>query len=316
MISPILLITFNRLEYTKKTFEPIRRAKPPRLYLASDGPREHVQGEDKTVQEIRDWLLNNVDWECEVYTRFLDKNSGGCEQGVTGAVTWFFSREKEGIVLEDDCVASSSFFVFCDELLERYREDKRIWHITGSSGNFIRYTNESYYFSKIMCCWGWASWADRWQYFKLDISDYDEKYILNLSDNMAVRNVWSDMLAYQKRKSPTWDYAWAFLIIQHNGLCAVPYKNLVSNIGEIGVHYKSSSEELNRKVFELAEIIHPNQIEVLPEYEGYLIELCEKEQKKLQKRYYKHWYERIFSVKNFGRHKIITVVGIKIKKRI
>lgn len=311
MISPVLLVTFNRLEYTKKTFESIRRARPPRLYLASDGPREHIEGEDKIVREIRDWLLNNVDWECEVYTRFLDKNSGGCAYGVSGAITWFFSKEKEGIVLEDDYVASSSFFGFCDELLDKYRDNKSIWSIAGISNGLTSKDGSTYHFSYIMNCWGWAGWADRWQYFDLSLLNYKKENMKKIIHNDLILEFYEEKLLQTKKyKDKSWAYPWTFKILEQGGLCINPYKNLVMNIGEIGVN-NNGKTGLYVQTEELGEIVHPEKIAVHSDYEDCLYKTVKNEK---NKDFYKHWHEKIFSVRSRGgRYKILTLLGMQIK---
>ncbi len=139
MKTAVLLITFNRLDYVKESLKAIAKAKPPRLYIASDGPRPDKIGEKEQVQAVRDYVLSHIDWKCEVFTRFLEKNSGGCKNGVSGAVTWFFENEPEGIILEDDCVANPSFFPYCEKLLKKYRDNKNVWHIAGDAPNRNRY---------------------------------------------------------------------------------------------------------------------------------------------------------------------------------
>ncbi len=201
MKKAVLFITFNRLDYVKETFEQIRLAKPPRFYIASDGPRENVEGEAEKVQEIRDYILSNIDWDCEVKTRFLEKNTGGCAYGVSGAITWLFEHEDDGIILEDDCVPSQSFFTYCEEILDKYKDDKRIWHITGYAPVDDVNIKESYYFSKIQHCWGWASWADRWKFFTLDLKDYDRKNLKKFSENKDVQRYWSNILNMMQKKS-------------------------------------------------------------------------------------------------------------------
>ena len=311
MKKAVLLITFNRLDYLQEVFEAIKLAQPPRLYLASDGPRESVEGEKEVVERIRKWLLDNVTWECEVKTRFLDKNSGGCAYGVSGAVTWFFENEEDGIILEDDCVPNQSFFKYCEELLDKYKDDKRVWHIAGSADNSYKsFSNESYYFSPFMHCWGWASWADRWKYFNLDLKDYDKNIIYKIFKSNKIRDYWLNILDFiQEKPSFTWDYQWALIIIENKGLCIVPYINLISNIGLIGEHYIGGySEGLNIKTQELGEIVHPKVMsfnkDAIKSYEKYINEKFG---------LYKHWWQKIFSVLNYGKYKIITILGIKIK---
>ena len=106
----VLFLVFNRLDTTKEVFESIKEAKPPRLYIAADGARESINGEDKRVEEIRDYILENIDWGCEVKTLFRNENLG-CKMAVSGAIDWFFENEEMGIILEDDCLPSQSFFL-------------------------------------------------------------------------------------------------------------------------------------------------------------------------------------------------------------
>ena len=104
----VLFLVFNRPDTTKRVFEAIRQAKPPRLYVASDGPREGKLGEVERVKAVRA-IATAVDWPCEVEILFRDKNLG-CKHAVSSALTWFFENEEQGIILEDDCLPSQSFF--------------------------------------------------------------------------------------------------------------------------------------------------------------------------------------------------------------
>ena len=121
----VLFLVFNRLDTTKQVFEAIRQAKPPRLYIAADGVREAKDGEDEKVKAVRDYITSNIDWECEVKTLFREQNFG-CKMAVSGAIDWFFQNEEMGIILEDDCLPSQSFFWFCQDLLEKYKNDTRV----------------------------------------------------------------------------------------------------------------------------------------------------------------------------------------------
>lgn len=263
MKKAVLFLTFNRLDTTRRVFEEIKKARPPRLYLASDGARENKDGEKETVQKIRSFILNNIDWECEIKTLFRDKNLG-CGKAVSGAITWFFSQEEDGIILEDDCLPHQSFFKYCEELLEYYKKDKRVWHISGNQfvPNFDN--GASYYFAKIQHVWGWASWADRWQEYEFDLSIYDKENIRKFSENKRVVDYWLDVFDKVKRGTiNTWDYQWTFKIIEKDGLCINPSKNLVSNIGfrEDGTHTSDKYNPLaNLPIFEISEIIHPKNV--------------------------------------------------------
>ena len=129
---PILLIVFNRLENTKRVFDAIKKAKPQKLYISSDGPREDIKDEKKLVLRIRKFLLDSIDWECETKTLFHETNQG-CKLAPEKAISWFFENEEKGIILEDDCVPSLDFFKYATELLDFYVNDLRVFGISGTN---------------------------------------------------------------------------------------------------------------------------------------------------------------------------------------
>jgi len=262
--TPILFLIFKRLDTTQQVFEQIRKAKPPKLYIAADGPRKNIEGEVEKCKAVREYVLSNIDWDCKVKTLFREKNLG-CGRAVSQAITWFFEQEEKGIILEDDVVPSLSFFWFCEELLERYKSDMRIWRIGGCNfqdGN--KRGDGDYYFSAISHIWGWASWANRWKF-----NDFELK---NINDDRFIENYWKGSASkYWKRifwkmknkEFDTWDYQWLFTMWYHRGLGISPNINLISNIG-IGQD-ATHTANLNSKVANLqrGDIIlknHPNKI--------------------------------------------------------
>jgi hypothetical protein len=233
----VLLVIFNRPETTQHVFEAIRTAKPPRLYIAADGPRENKIGEAEKCAEARR-IVEKVDWECEVKTLFREDNLN-CGIGPSSAFTWFFEHEEEGIILEDDCLPSQSFFWFCQELLERYRDDTRIMHIGGN--NFLQgWQNDpdySYYFSRSGHIWGWATWRRAWKMFDYDINLYDKikannyftNYFLNPLEKIYRLRKFDQTIT--STRVDWWDYQWDFARYANSGLAIVPNNNLVKNIG-------------------------------------------------------------------------------------
>ncbi|MDL1966955.1 MAG: glycosyltransferase family 2 protein [Deltaproteobacteria bacterium] len=238
----VLFLIFNRSDTTKQVFEAIRQAKPPRLYVAADGQRVDKPGEAEKCEEVRR-IATQVDWDCEVKTLFRDKNLG-CKYAVSGAIDWFFENEEEGIILEDDCLPSQSFFWFCEELLERYLGDERVMQICGSNflNGWLR-NDDSYYFSQYGPVWGWASWRRAWIYYDVDMKLWPEvkekKIFLDFCDGkseMSYRlNLYDKVFAGE---IDTWDYQWGFAKIINHGLSVTPNANLISNIGfrEDGTH--------------------------------------------------------------------------------
>lgn len=233
--TPVLFLVFNRPDTTKLVFEAIREAKPPRLYVASDGHRITKEGEAERVHEVRA-IATNVDWDCEIKTLFRDENLG-CKYAVSEAVSWFFQHEEQGIILEDDCLPSQSFFWFCEELLEKYKNDLRVWHISGD--NFqdgIKRGQGSYYFSKFNHIWGWATWANRWSKYDVEMNSYDTFLSNNLMYDLFEldqdKKYWSSIFEKAfKGEIDTWDYQWTYTVWVNSGLSILPNINLVSNIG-------------------------------------------------------------------------------------
>lgn len=235
--TPILLTIFNRLETTKLVFAEIKKVKPKKLFIAADGYRVDVKEEKEKCEKIRKYVLDNIDWKCEVKTLFRDKNLG-CGQCPATAITWFFENVEEGIILEDDCLPSQSFFYFCEELLIRYRQNQKIFMISGD--NFIpksfNIINPSYSFSNIPHIWGWATWRRAWIKFDFNISDLpefvDNKIIDSIWSDKKIKRYWLDLFwKVYKEDLDIWDYQWVYTIWKNHGVCINPSQNLVSNIG-------------------------------------------------------------------------------------
>ena len=231
----VLFLVFNRPDTTRQVFEAIRKAKPPRLYVAADGPRADRPGEEGKCEQVRQ-IATNVDWDCEVKTLFREKNLG-CGKAVSSAITWFFENEEEGIIIEDDCLPSQSFFWFYQELLERYRDDERVMVISGDNFDFGRKRTEySYYFSRYIHTWGWASWRRTWKLYDVNMSLWpevrDHGWLADILERKKTVRYWRGIFerVYQG-KIDTWDYQLWFACWIQNGLCIIPNQNLISNIG-------------------------------------------------------------------------------------
>ena len=174
--TPILFLIFNRPDTTKLVFESIKRIKPAKLYIAADGARKHKVGEDLLCKETRS-IIDLIDWECEIKTLLRTENLG-CKIAVSSAIDWFFENEEQGIILEDDCLPNESFFNFCEQLLNQFKENKEIMHISGN--NFqdgITRGDGSFYFSKYNHIWGWATWKRAWKLYNVKLEIEDKKEI-------------------------------------------------------------------------------------------------------------------------------------------
>ncbi len=261
---PVLLLIFNRPDTTFKVFEQIRKYKPSRFFIAADGPREGVAKDKEKCDQARE-IVRQVDWDCEVKTIFRDKNLG-CRIALSSAINWFFENVEEGIILEDDCVPDLTFFQFCKELLEYYRNDQRIMTISGSNLQLGRkFTEYSYYFSRYPITWGWASWRRAWNFYdvgmKLWLEIREKGLLFDILENKREVSYWGNIFekVYQG-KIDTWDYQWLFACWLQRGLTILPDVNLVSNIGfgSSGTHTKGKNilANLERKQITFL-LMHP-----------------------------------------------------------
>jgi hypothetical protein len=266
--TPVLFLVFNRPETTAQVFEAIRKAQPPRLYVAADGPRLDRVGEAEKVAKVRE-IATAVDWPCEVKTLFREENLG-CKKAVSGAITWFFEHEEQGIILEDDCLPHPDFFNFCDSLLERYRGDNKVWVITGNNfQNGQKRGEASYYFSHYNHCWGWATWRRAWKHYQGDLPFWpgwkaSQTWTQKLPDRVE-RRYWSKIFdRVYKNQIDSWAYPWAACVWYHGGLAATPNVNLVSNIGfgSEATHTTSKRSSLAEiKTESIGKLCHPSLIE-------------------------------------------------------
>lgn len=273
----VLFLVFNRLDTTKQVFEAIRTAKPPRLYVAADGARESREGEAEKVNAVREYILSNIDWECEVKTLFREQNFG-CKMAVSGAITWFFSNEEMGIILEDDCLPTQSFFWFCEELLEKYKDDMRVGQISGD--NFqkgIKRGEADYYFSIYNHIWGWASWANRWKNYDVSLNTFENANFINhlieeKNTNQYWKNVFDEMT---EQKIDTWDYQWTFTLWNQNQFTILPNVNLISNVGfgADATHTIGDSEFSKLIAHELILKTHPLHVKINKEADKFTSKL-------------------------------------------
>ena len=261
--TPILLLAFNRPDTTEKVFSAIRKVKPKKLFISVDGPRNDF--EKIKVDEVKK-IVSNVDWPCTVKKIFNKKNLG-LMQTATNAFNYLFKNAEQGIILEDDCLANESFFKFCEEMLQKYKDNEKIMHISGD--NFQRgwkRNNYSYYFSKNPHGWGWATWRRAWKKYDATMKNYPtlRKNLKNIFPNKIERTHIRNMLddAYFNNQNAV-DIRWMYTIITNDGLAILPNKNLVTNIGfgNDSTHTKPVDSYLSLPSFDMDfPLIHPQII--------------------------------------------------------
>ena len=257
--TPILFIIFNRRDVTTMVFNEIRKIKPSKLFVVADGPRLERDGEKEKCEETRA-IIESIDWECEVFKNYSDINLG-CKKRVSSGIDWFFENVEQGIILEDDCLPNQSFFRFCEEMLEKYKDEEKIGMISGDNFQFGKVSNDySYYFSRYSHIWGWASWRRAWKKYDVDIKSWPQikkdNGLKNIFNNIKDTYYWSSIFNdVYNNKIDTWDYQWSFTCFVNNYLSVMPAVNLVSNIGfspNGSTHTRRISKFSNMKTSELS----------------------------------------------------------------
>lgn len=237
---PVALIFFVRPETLREVFEKVKEARPKKLFLIQDGARKGNNLDIQKIEECRR-IVENIDWECEVYKNYSEVNLGCGVRPHTG-ISWVFENVDEAIILEDDCIPTSSFFDFCKEMLEKYKNDSRVGIVSGL--NYFQHFDfggYSYGFVKSGAIWGWATWKDRWEKNDFRLEKIKEDYVRNIiqmdiSPKYAARKRLNTWLKAKENldKNPNisyWDYQWGFTRHLNSWLSIVPQYNQIGNVG-------------------------------------------------------------------------------------
>jgi hypothetical protein len=234
--TPIIFIVFNRPDTTRRVFDAIAAARPQTLLLIADGPRADRPGEAERCAQVRA-IASAVTWPCELLTHFSDINLG-CDPRIVSGLDWAFSLVEAAIILEDDCFPDPSFFPFCSELLERYRDDARVASISGT--NLIQsntHIPDSYFFSLLGGSWGWATWRSQWATLDRKVLSWpalkQARVLEQIFDDTRGRRLWNRIFTelYRAGEQSPWDYRWTYTRIFQHRLTIMPRVNLIRNIG-------------------------------------------------------------------------------------
>jgi hypothetical protein len=258
----VLLLAFNRPVITQMVLDAIAGYGPAHLYIAVDGPRANntndVEKSGMIKQIVAEWQSRYP--ATQVHTLYQESNLG-CGRGVSAGISWFFSEQEMGIILEDDCIPNSSFFFFCESMLLQYAGNPQVMHINGSS--FLDHKisiDASYYFSKHVLVWGWATWKRAWQQYQFDMPRFNE--LLELPEFNKYHD--RDMFIETKNKQlDTWDCQWSYTVLINKGFSIMPAVNLIKNVGfneQAGVHLTQKPKWYTEETGELKALQHPKTL--------------------------------------------------------
>ena len=256
--TPVALIFFTRPETFEKVFAEVKKAKPKKLFLIQDGPRENRPDDLEKIMECRK-IAEDIDWECEVFRNYSDVNLG-CGQRPASGISWVFEHVDKAIILEDDCVPCETFFPYCEEMLNRYENDERIAYISGLN-HFKEWDcgQSSYFFTKTGAIWGWATWKRAWDKYDYYVDAINDEYTRRLYKmQMPTKDVAEQKAAKLQRvnsckgtnkKLSFWDAQWGMVKYLNHQLVIVPKYNQISNIGngDGSTHFKKANEKQAKK---------------------------------------------------------------------
>lgn len=239
---PIVLFTFKRADKTLKVLDQIAQVRPSKLYILSDEGRN--EEEKKTVSKLRKDIEERITWDCELIKNYADKNRGVYENIGVGA-RWVLERESSAIFLEDDNLPDITFFAFCQEMLEKYKNEEKVLWICGTNylEEYKSVMGESYMFTSNMLPCGWASWSKKFlKYYDGELKlwkDSNTRKKLIKSKKYYKPLLQQDFKNWDREldrinrnlKPDSWDYQMALALKANDLLGIAPKYNLIQNIG-------------------------------------------------------------------------------------
>ena len=240
--TPVLFVTFVRPDYARQTWEGIKATKRKTLYFYSNKGRAEKEGEVERNNEIRSYI-NEIDWDCDLHI-FFREECVNVYDSLRGAIDWLFDNEERGIILEEDCVPTKAFFSFVDQMIEKFKEDKRVWCISGD--NIIKQnpSGYDYMFSHLHAMYGWASWRDRWRmvnwdhlYIKETIDEHIYYRLFKTKEQAKAKEKALSNMEDMLYRTKCWDYIFGLCMDQYHALTVQPKEHLVKNIGVTGQHH-------------------------------------------------------------------------------
>jgi hypothetical protein len=265
MNTPILLMVYIKPETTIKIIERLQDIEPKKIYISINIPTKENEKEIIKNKKVVN-ILKKINWKCKIKYKKRKKHVDAFTS-YKEAIEWFFKNEKEGIILEDDTLPNVSFFKFCSKMLKKYRHNKKISQICGSSFKNFKKTDDFYFFSNYNLCWGYATW-------RRSILDFDEKmlswnklkkenYLYEIVNDKKFVFYWTSIFEQQfKKKFRAWDYLWLYSNWKKKKVSIIPKKHLVKNIGFVKdathtkIKYKDWYNDLNTEELEITNL-HP-----------------------------------------------------------
>lgn len=269
---PILLITFNRPEHTRRVLTEIRKQQPAQLFVCQDGPRGGHDEDVVKCKQVREVIKELVNWPCELRTLYHEKNLG-CGPGPVAGIDWFFTQVEQGIILEDDAVPHSDFFEYAATLLDKYKDDESVRAISSMKLFDAQYSRGSYYFSmmnRTLCAW--ATWRRAWKYYDYEMKSYSREDLKTAMKQYGatIREIeyWQNRLDEIHKdclRHSSWDQQFWMTIWLTGGKGICPNSNLCMNIGfgtEATHTFNPHSVAASRALEPILPLIEPKDLNI------------------------------------------------------
>jgi len=280
--TPVALIIFNRAETTRKVVDVLRKVQAKELFVIADGPRSGKDTDHQLCMEARA-VIDEIDWPCKIHRKFQEQNLG-CGHNPAAGIDWVFSRVEECIILEDDCIPDLSFFPYCQEMLQRYKNDSRIMMVSGNNHLLGKsHISDSYFFSINTQTHGWATWKRAWDKYDFYMKDWPTiksiEWLTNLLGNRRYANGWMKTLdatydeANNNLKCSVWDFQWTYICWKNHALNIIPSVNLVTNAGygENATHQTPVDHPLANLPLEIMSFPLKHPAAMIPDYSADLV---------------------------------------------
>ena len=241
----VAIFAYRRPDHLHETLKALAKNKGVEefdFYFFLDGPRSI--DDNTAIERVRQVVLESPFGSTSIIK--AEPVNRGLYAAITSGVTHVLSQHEAVVVLEEDIVTASSFLDYMKTGLQLYRNDLDVGSIHGYLPAFSPYVLPETFFLRGADCWGWATWNDRWKYFRSDASallaEIESKGLthhFNLLGNYG----YTDLLAARAQgHSSSWAICWhasCYLAGMHT---LYPGRSLVQNIGldSSGEHCKPS----------------------------------------------------------------------------
>lgn len=247
--TPVLFETFARPDYARQVWDAIKASKPRSLYFYSNKAREDRPDEIKRNEEIRSFV-KEIDWECDLHIWFREEYVD-VYTSLKGAVDWVCENEEAWIALEEDVVPTPAFFSFCDQMIDYYKDDLRVWNISGDNFLNINPGGYDYIFSHYHWMYGWATWRSRWRLIDWEHFNIEETVHSGVINRLyktkaQAEKVKDNIICHRSfiENTKCWDYVFSLVCDQRNAVEVVPSEHLITNIGLDGAHHKNGGKTI------------------------------------------------------------------------